>query len=320
LFARETGEYIDNVVIITPKVLSLLLRYTGPIELTDYNLTITDDNILSVLQQEIEAGEDKREGRDPKTILKVLAEEILDRVPKLNFDQITSILDDTGGLMQTKQLYAYLSDRAIMSELRPFQTPITQTGSYNSLRVLAANHAANKSSQAIAQTTHVVLRISEDGTARMSLEITRDHQSDYSGHYIDPKTNEEKYLIGDDLSWLQVELPIGTQDQTDGNMSQTSQNPAIFGIDLLTKPLTKTAFKEEFLLPTRYAMLDELVVEQDVLAQFGWFGQRLDFDVELPDDYVFAYGSEGVSGDGSTANRELFQIGDESLRFVFKKQ
>lgn len=76
LFARETGEYIDNVVIITPKVLSLLLYYTGPIELPEYSLTVTRDNILSTLQQEVEAGQDKIAGKDPKTILKVLADKI----------------------------------------------------------------------------------------------------------------------------------------------------------------------------------------------------------------------------------------------------
>jgi hypothetical protein len=321
LYARDTGEYIENVVIITPKVLSLVLLYTGPIDLDEYNLTIDSNNITTVLQNEVESGKDKKEGKDPKTVLKVLSEKILERVPKLSYEQLTNIVKDIDGLMQAKQMYVSISDSQVMAKISPYQDSIVKPGVDNSILIAAANHGANKSSQAIDQSVEIVLRIDEAGEANMQIKVERDHKSDYSGYYIDPRTNEEKYLIADDLSWLQVELPSGTLLQSSaGDFKQISQKPAIFGKDTLTKPLTQTIVEETFLLPTKYAMLEEVAIEQNVLAQFGWFGQRLDFRVELPETYDFDSGSEGVTGSGPSASKNIFQIGDENIKIVFRKK
>jgi len=319
LFARETGEYIDNVVIITPKVLSLILYYTGPIELSEYSLTVTRDNILSTLQQEVEAGQDKAAGKDPKTILKVLADKMFEKLPQLNAAQLAQLGDDVTGLMQTQQLYVYLGDERAMKELSSYQAPVAKPGDLNTLQVAAANHAANKSSQAIAQTVKYTLKIADDGQARLLVEIARKHQSDYAGFYIDPKSGGQNFIVGDDLSWLQVTLPAGSIDVLPSGLTQ-QEDPTVFGADMLTKPLTTSALSEEFMLPVRYAMLDEVVIDQTLLAQFGWFGQQVDFQLEVPERYTFVGGSNGVQGEGRTAGRQFFQIDDEKLQFVFRKQ
>ncbi len=319
LFARETGEHIDNVVIITPKVLSLILYYTGPIELPEYSLTVTRENILSTLQQEVEAGQDKVAGKDPKTILKVLADKMFEKLPQLNTVQLAQLGDDVTGLMQTQQLYAYLDDGRVMRELASYQAPVAKPGDSNALQVAAANHAANKSSQAIAQTVKYTLKIAGDGQARLLVEIVRKHQSDYAGFYIDPKSGGQNFIVGDDLSWLQITVPAGTEDVLPTGLMQ-QKDPTVFGADILTKPLTTSSVSEEFILPVRYAMLDEVAIDQALLAQFGWFGQQVDFQVELPEGYTFARGSDGVQGAGRTAGRQFFQIDDEKMQFVFVKQ
>lgn len=319
LFARETGEYIDNVVIITPRVLSLVLYYTGPIELPEYSMTVTSDNILSTLQKEVEAGQDKVAGKDPKTILKVLADRLFERMPQLTAIQIAELSDDVAGLMQTQQLYAYLDNDTAMEALSPYQSPLAKPGDTNTIHIAAANHAANKSSQAIAQSVKYVLRVAEDGQARLKVEITRNHQSDYADYYIDPRSGGENFIIGDDLSWVQVTLPIGAQDVLPEELV-AQKNPAVFGRDVMTRPLTSSVVSDEFLLPTRYAMLEEIVIEQALLAQFGWFGQQAEFVVELPEGYEFMHGSSGVTGSGNRASRQFFQIDDEKLQFVFQKQ
>lgn len=319
LFARETGEYIDNVVIITPKVLSLILYYTGPIELPEYSLTVTRDNILSTLQQEVEAGQDKVAGKDPKTILKVLADKMFEKLPQLNTTQLAQLGDDVTGLMQTQQLYAYLDDEGVMKELSSYQASIAKPGNLNTLQVVAANHAANKSSQAIAQNVKYRLKIEDDGQAHLLVEIARKHQSDYAGSYIDPKSGGQNFIVGDDLSWVQLTLPAGAMDILPTGLAQ-QKDPTVFGADILTKPLTTSSVSEEFMLPGRYVMSDEVVIDQTLLAQFGWFGQQVDFRVEVPEGYTFARGSDGVQGKGRTAGRQFFQIDDEKLQFVFINQ
>ena len=319
LFARETGEYINNVVIITPKVLSLILYYTGAIELPEYSLTVTRDNILSTLQQEIEAGQDKVAGKDPKSILKVLADKMFEKLPQLNTAQLSQLGDDVTGLMQAQQLYAYLDDERVMKELSGYQAPIAKPGSLNTVQVAVANHAANKSSQAIVQAVKFTLKVTDDGQARLLVEIVRKHQSDFTGFYIDPKSGGQNFIVGDDLSWLQIALPAGTMDVLPTGLAQ-QKDSTVFGADILTKPLTTSSVSDEYILPTRYIMSDEVVIDQALLAQFGWFGQQVDFRVEVPEGYVFARGSDGVQGEGRTAGRQFFQIDDEKLQFVFTKQ
>lgn len=319
LYARETGEYIDNVVIITPKVLSLLIRYTGQVELPEYALTVTSDNILSTLQKEVEAGQDKIAGKDPKTILKVLADKMFERLAQLSITQLLQLSDDVGGLMQTQQLYAYLSDQQAMEALNDYQSPIAKAGQVNTIQVAAANHGANKSSQAVTQSVKYTLRIDESGEARLSIGITRQHHSDYTDKYIDPKSGKENYIIGDDLSWVEITLPAGTKSISSTNFVQRG-NSAIFGMDVMTKPLTTSAVSGEFILPTRYAMLNEIVVDQVLLAQFGWLGQQVDFTVELPSGYEFVGGTIGVAGADRVASHKFFQIDDEKLKFIFRKQ
>lgn len=319
LYARESGEYIDNVVIITPKVLSLFLHYTGPIELSAYNLTVTSDNILSILQQEVESGQDKVAGKDPKTILKVLAEQLMTKLPQLTLPQLINLSDDLVSLMQTQQLYTYLKDQSVMQQFARYQEPLARPGETNTLHIAAANHIANKSSQAINQTVQAKVRVAADGVARLSLSVSRTHTTDYTGHYIDPRSGRENYIIGDDLSWLQVTLPAGTEDiKTNGLVAQ--KEPGVFGVDVMTKPLSTSVVTEEFVLPMRYAMLDEVVIDQVMLAQFGWFGQKVDFTVEMPENYMFVRGGTGVRGEKNMASRKFFQIDDEKLQFVFRKQ
>jgi hypothetical protein len=319
LYARETGEYIDNVVIITPKALSLLIKYIGPIDLPSYNLTITSDNILTTLQQEVESGQDKADGRDPKAILKVLAEQLVIRVPNLTSLQLTQLSDDIIGLMQTQQMYVYLQDHSVMEKLSMYQEPIAQAGDPNTLNIVVANHAANKSSQAIEQEVQVTMHIAQDGMARLSAQISHMHTSDYTGYYIDPKTGQGNFLIGDDLSWIQLTLPRDTKMITEGPM-KAQKEPGVFGVDVSTKPLTTSKVTAEFVLPTRYAMLEQIVIDETFLAQFGWLGQKVQFRVEVPENYRFMYGSDGVQGNSNIASRSFFQIDDEKMRFVFSKQ
>lgn len=319
LYARETGEYIDNVVIITPKVLALLLQFTGPIHLSEYNLTVTSDNILSTLQQEVESGQDKVAGKDPKTVLKVLANDLVAKMPELTLGQLMQLSDDMIGLMQTQQLYVSLHDQSAMQQLSQYQEPIKYPGSQDTIQIASANHAANKSSQAIRQFVEATIYIAKDGASQLSLKVSRQHTSDYSGRYIDPRSNLENFIIGDDLSWLQVTLPKATQVQEGGSFVGHNQ-PGVFGVDLSTKPLTTSVASSDFILPTRYAMLEEVTISKALLAQFGWFGQHVKFRVEMPEGYVFKNGSSGVVGSGRVAEREFFQIDDEALQFIFKKQ
>ena len=71
-FEIESGQKVDNVVAITPTTFKKLLATTGPVELKEYGITVTEDNFLTEVQLEVESGEDKQNKKDPKTNLGAL--------------------------------------------------------------------------------------------------------------------------------------------------------------------------------------------------------------------------------------------------------
>jgi len=84
IYAEESIAF-DGAIAINVNIIKTLLDVTGPIELPEYDLTITSKNFLSEIQREIETKGQAKSG-EPKRILKVLA-------PKL-FESITALGDE----------------------------------------------------------------------------------------------------------------------------------------------------------------------------------------------------------------------------------
>lgn len=322
LFARESGIRADNVVIITPKVLELMLSYTGGIELPDYKLTVTKDNILSTLQQEVESGSDKASGKDPKTILGVLATKLVAKLPDLTTEQITQLYRDSLQLMSTRQAFIWTSDTALMRRLASWQGSLAPIGSQGAIQITAANHIANKASQAIVQKVDAVLKIGQDGSQRLSVQITRHHTQPASSPYIDPRDGKSYQLIGPDLSWVQLALPTGTRLlSTDSGFEPAGEAPALFGRDIVTQPLETTRVQADFLLPGTSQLGTTLKVDQVMLAQFGWFGQEYSYTVEAPAGYTAVSTADAeILANGHQVRYTGFQISDRKFSYEFTRQ
>jgi len=78
-YEKTGGPTADGVITMTPTVLKKLLKVTGPIDLSEYGITITGENFLEKIQYETEIGYDK-ELNQPKKILADLAPKILDKI------------------------------------------------------------------------------------------------------------------------------------------------------------------------------------------------------------------------------------------------
>lgn len=323
LFAREAGVYADNVVIITPKVLQLLLTYTGGIEIPEYGLTITADNVLTTLQQEIESGSDKISGKDPKTILGVLANRLMGKLPDLSADQVSRLYADMFQLMATRQAYIYSPDEILMKRLARWQQAPVAIGSPGSMQVTAANHIANKSSQAVVQKTSAFVRIGNDGTRRLQLSVVRHHTKEATAPYIDPRDGKPYQLIGDDLSWLQVALPAGSQlvDPASAFQQVATTPVTLFGRDILTKPLATTQVTAEFVIGKQQELGQSITGVETLLAQFGWFGQEYSLTIEGPEGYVAQPKETAeVLANGRQLRYTGFQVSDKQFPYEFKRQ
>ncbi|MBP9827123.1 DUF4012 domain-containing protein [Candidatus Saccharibacteria bacterium] len=322
LFARETGVFADNVVIITPNIAKSFLDIIGPIELPEYNIIARSDTLMNDIQIEVESGDDKQAGKDPKTILSVLTGKIIERIPTLTIEQIGQLLDEMPKQFVARQIYVSSSDHFVDRTLAVLQDSIAVPGSPATILVTAANHAANKSSQAIVQSLKADLFIAEDGTAKVSMAIKRQHTSDYYRPYIDPRDNTRRWLIGDDLSWVQVVLPRGSEiaeDQGWRMMSDKSSVAVTAGRSLKLTPKSEQTILLSYTPKERYVLSDKLVIKQAFLAQFGWYGQNIDFRVHVPSGYRLISGDGQESDDRQGAFYKGFQVTDKAVDFVFKR-
>lgn len=114
LFYEKTGgPTVDGVIAITPSIAEKMLKITGPIEMTEYNIVIDKDNFVIETQLQVEELYDKEENK-PKQILSDLAPKIMEElfnVEGLSFEEKTQRYLDVIGIMeegfQEKHLILY---------------------------------------------------------------------------------------------------------------------------------------------------------------------------------------------------------------------
>lgn len=321
LFARESGIYADNVVQVTPKILQLLLSYTGPIKLDEYGLTVTADTITTDLQKEVESGIDKQNGRDPKTILSVLAGRLASELPSLRPNQLLALQKDIIGLLVARQLYITAASPTLTQQLAAYQHSLATPGESHALLMTAANYNATKSSQAIRQTSNVELSVSDDGTQLLQIEISRQHTRDYEGAYVDPRTGLSGWLIGDDVSWISLYLPSGTRLIKGDGFDMSNEGGVRLGKSVATRPKTTSTIQVTVQLPEKVVLSDNLQLQQILLSQFGWWGQDYRVTLRAPEGYrvVNAQGGE-VLADGRSVRYTGYQINDKVFESVFTKR
>lgn len=114
LFYEKTGgPTVDGVITLTPTVMQKLLAITGPIEMPDYGVTLTQDNFIENIQYEVEVDYDKEENR-PKKILSDLAPMILDRLSQdKGAKNILSTMDVVGEALKEKHVLLYFTNQEL---------------------------------------------------------------------------------------------------------------------------------------------------------------------------------------------------------------
>ena len=287
----ESGIKPDNVVAVTPILLREILKKTGPIELKDYNLTISADNFLQTVQLEVEAGSDKQAGDDPKTILGVLGNEVLSRLAKEKLKSLLSYGDVISPMIEQKQLMVYSRDEEVERNLRAIGAS-GELSKFDGNYVMLAeeNVGANKSSPYVSQAVEQTLTITDSGEAYVDLKLTRHHTSDYMHKYVDPHDNKERWLVGENTNFAKLVLPVGssliTPSSELGEVRQLQEaNRSTYGFWFSTIPQTTKTLNLRYKLPFRYNLDKQLVVNSLFEKQTGGFEQKIIQKVVVPGQY-----------------------------------
>ena len=201
LYKEKSTKFLGAAA-INVDVLEGLLEITGPIEVPQYQMTLTKENFLREIQYEVEAGQDKKPGQNPKKILSVAAPLILEKLTNLPEDKKALIFENLRKHCQNKDVMFYfknfsLEDLAVKTGMggEIFSTPADFQGDY--LAVISANIAGGKTDAFIDQKIFLKSEVQNDGSIHNDLTVERNHsgQNEKEWWYNTTNKNFVKILV-----------------------------------------------------------------------------------------------------------------------------
>ena len=175
----EKNITFDGAIALNINVVKDLLAITGPIELSDYNLTIDQNNLLEEVQRSTEVGTDKQAGQ-PKKILVKLAPLLLQKLNNLSLDDQKNLFDQIKENIAKKDIMLYVKDQSLSGFLSAgdldgsvYELPDGFWGSY--LAVVNANVAGGKSDAFVDEKVAANIDIDTSGNIFTNLTVTRTH-------------------------------------------------------------------------------------------------------------------------------------------------
>jgi hypothetical protein len=203
---RSEQKAFDGAFGITPRVVSDLLAFTGPIELPDSKFVVNSENVFTEIQREVQ--EDQAAGKkNTKTILQKLTPALMARLAADNSWRGKSFIERAGEWFEKKDAMVYFREPALQNFFdsldmtgRVFDTPLSWNGDY--LAVVHANIGGGKSDYAMKQEVKLESQIEADGTVTNRVVIRRTHAGRQFASWWYRETNQD---------YLKLFTPLGAQ-------------------------------------------------------------------------------------------------------------
>jgi len=200
-YEQSGGSTVDGVISLTPDVVVDLLRLTGPIDLPEFQTTVSADNFMETVQTLAE--QKPPATTKPKQIIGALTEALIAKLTaKADQDQWLKIINVIERSLNEKQILLYFSNQDLENKVNDlgWDGGLHETsGDY--LSVINTNLNGGKSDGEIKQTVELVTNILADGSLVNHLTITRDHQG-ILGRGFGGMRN---------FDWLRIYVPRGSK-------------------------------------------------------------------------------------------------------------
>lgn len=224
LFSQQ-GVRFQGAVAINTNVLKTILKVIGPIELPKYNKTIDSENFLKEVQYEVEAGQDKKTGENPKRILSALTPLIFEKLKNLSSEGKNNLAIELKNHFEQKDIIIYFKNWKLQNFIESvglggevFDLPKNFQGDY--LAVVSANIASGKSDAFISQHINLKSEIQPDGKIQNNLTITKIH---------DGQNEKDWWYRSTNKSYIKIFVPTDSQliNVTGNNTSVLSDKSLI---------------------------------------------------------------------------------------------
>jgi len=205
-YELESGDNVDGVIALDTTLFLDLLKQVGPIEMSEYGLSITDQNFLQDVQYEVEIGYFERdegaEENEPKKILAEMMPKFLNSffVGLKDGDKAFELLNSIGKGLEEKHLLFYMEKEDFQARLTELNyTGALRESSGDYLYVSSTNIGGVKSSLNIEEEIILNSKIDQEGLVQDELTITRKHVGSY------------EWPDGINKNYIRVLLPAGVE-------------------------------------------------------------------------------------------------------------
>jgi len=201
LYMDNDGSSVDGVIAINAYVLRELLTVLGPIDMPEYDVVITAENIFDVLQEEVELNYDK-ELNEPKAIIADLVPQVLDRLLTVG-DYQKDVVRVMADMLASKDIQLFSTDQATQSKLSEFAwAGEMQDNDKDFLFLVNTNIAGGKTDNDITQVIDHQSIVQKNGEIINNVRITRTNIG---------KENPFAGIEGGNVSYLRLYVPLGSE-------------------------------------------------------------------------------------------------------------
>lgn len=315
IFEKESGKKVDIVVGITPDILKYLLKKTGPIYLNEYDKTISYDNIIETLQSEVEYGQDKIDGKDPKTILSVLSNKLIERFSSQNLNQLISFGSDMKELADKRQVVIYSPSFELASLLKDLKYDGSLVNFVSDYFMIAEkNVSVDKSNAFIERQLERKVHLNSDGKMDVDIKISRKQIIPESFPYIDPKdaAANPTFLVKKNKSFVKFALPKGSkidQSKTDVQVQERGNEGGydIYWFESNLEPLVSSVYNISYSLPFKVVGTDTVNIDSYLQIQNGAWPYQLTNVLYMPKDWNLV-----------ASNKRELEVDSNSIKYVNK--
>lgn len=169
---KEIDKQVDGVIAIDLNPIKDFLKYTGPVNLSDYGLNITELNFYEKVQSEVQ--DNAFPGTHKKaSFLTALSRNLIEKARSISFDQKISTIKLVYKNLQEKHIQAYLHDEVIQNSLSQLNwagsvfVPYCGENCYSDLLgIIEANVGVNKSNYFIKRKIETNVKIASEKIER----------------------------------------------------------------------------------------------------------------------------------------------------------
>jgi len=201
-YEKTGGPTVDGVISLTPTVFERLLEITGPISMPEYNVVLTPENFVELIQYKVEIDYDKELNR-PKKILGDFTPKFIEKLGELSSQDKKKAMEIIFDALGEKHILAYFRDQSLetLAINEGWAGELKKTDR-DYLSVVSSNINGFKTDRVVKESINHLSEIQEDGSIINTLTITREHQGGQTDYDWWNRVN---------ANYLRVYLPLGSE-------------------------------------------------------------------------------------------------------------